>query len=158
MACPLSFVSVGDATEGDTVPMSSLISGALRLAVSGPLPIEDVWERYTQPKWWTHWAPHIRKVDYPHEVVKPGTMGRVTGVGGVVAHFRIDAVDAATHAWAWSVQSGPIRVSFEHGVDVAAPGSGRQSTAWLVMHGLWPVILGYAPMARYSLSRLVKPV
>lgn len=142
----------------DTVTMSPLILGALRLAASGPLPIEDVWERYTQPEWWPQWAPHMRNVEYRHAIVTPGTTGRVEGVGGVVAHFYIDAVDTVAHTWAWSVRSGPIRVCFEHGVDVAPRTSRRQSVAWLVMHGLWPVVLGYAPIARYSLRRLVRPV
>lgn len=138
--------------------MSSLVSGALRLSASGSLPIDDVWTRYTQPVWWPQWAPHMRGVDYADVVVTPGTTGRVTGVGGVRADFRIDAVDVEARTWAWSVRSGPIRVSFEHGVVPASPGSRHGSAAWLVMHGLWPVILGYAPIARYSLGRLVTPV
>ncbi|MDO5736323.1 MAG: hypothetical protein Q4P15_07595 [Propionibacteriaceae bacterium] len=138
--------------------MGSFVTGALRLSASGPLSLEDVWERYTEPRWWHHWAPHIRQVDYPEAVVTPGTAGRVTGVGGVVADFRIDAVDVAARTWSWSVRSGPIRVSFVHGVDAAPPGSRHVSVAWLTMHGLWPVVLGYAPIARYSLGRLVKPV
>lgn len=142
----------------ETVAMGSLVSGALRLSASRPLPIGDVWERYSQPRWWRQWAPHMREVDYPHAVVTPGTTGRITGVGGVVADFRIDAVDVAAHTWSWSVRSGPFRVSFEHGVDAAPPGSRRGSVAWLVMHGPWPVLLGYVPIARYSLGRLLKSV
>ena len=49
--------------------MSSPLSGSLRLSASGSLPVDEVWERYTQPVWWPHWAPHIRAVDYPHAVV-----------------------------------------------------------------------------------------
>lgn len=137
--------------------MSSPLFGTLRLSASGPLPVDEVWDRYTQPVWWPWWAPHLRKVDYPGPVVRPGTTGRVTGVGGVVAVFRIDAVDEAARTWSWSVDAGPLRLSFEHGVDVAAPDSGQVSTAWLVVHAPWPVVLGYAPIARYSLGRLVTP-
>jgi len=131
--------------------------GRLRLAASGPLPVDHVWARYTQPEWWPRWAPHIREVDYGHPVVRPGTSGRVKGVGGVIAHFRIDALDAAARTWSWSVRSGPLRLSFEHGVDAASPGSGKTTTAWLVVHGAWPLVIGYAPVARYSLGRLVSP-
>lgn len=137
--------------------MSSPLFGTLRLSASGPLPVDEVWDRYTQPVWWPRWAPHLREVDYPGPVVRPGTTGRVTGVGGVVAVFRIDAVDEAARTWSWSVDAGPLRLSFEHGVEAAAPESGQVSTAWLVVHALWPVVLGYAPIARYSLGRLVTP-
>ncbi len=100
------------------------LSGSLRLSASGSLPADEVWERYTQPVWWPQWAPHIREVDYPEAAVTPGSTGRVTGVGGVVALFRIDAVDDVARTWSWSVRSGPLRLSFEHGVDPAAPSSG----------------------------------
>ena len=91
--------------------------------------------------------------------MRPGTTGRVTGVGGVVAVFRIDAVDHEARTWSWSVRSGPLRLSFDHGVDPAAPGAGPVggSTAWLVTHALWPVAVGYAPLARLALGRLVAP-
>ncbi|MHA6524741.1 SRPBCC family protein [Tessaracoccus sp. G1721] len=135
--------------------MTSLLRGTLRLRARGPLPVDEVWQRYTQPAWWPRWAPHLREVDYPAPVVTPGTTGRVRGVGGVVAHFRIDAVDEAARTWSWSVTSGPLRLSFEHGVDAAPPGSGEVSSAWLVVHAAWPVALGYAPIARHALRRLV---
>lgn len=137
--------------------MSTSSTAALRLAASGPLSVDEVWGRYTRPELWPTWAPHIRKVDYCEPVVTPGTTGRVKGVGGVVAHFRIDAVDEAARTWSWSVRSGPVRLSFEHGVDVAPPGSGEASTAWLVIHAAWPVAIGYAPIARLALGRLVRP-
>ncbi len=141
----------------ETEKMSSVLHGELRLSASGPLPVEDVWERYTQPVWWPRWAPHLREVDYPEPTVVPGTTGRVKGVGGVVATFRIEAVDEAARTWSWSVRFGPLRVHFEHGVNMAAPGSDQVSEAWLVMRAPWPVVLGYAPVARFSLSRLVSP-
>ena len=135
--------------------VTSRCLGSLRLSASGPLPVDEVWVRYTRPEWWTRWAPHLREVGYPEPVVRPGTTGRVRGVGGVVADFSIDAVDVARRSWAWSVRVGPLRLSFEHGVEVAASESKHASTAWLVVHGPWPVLMAYAPVARYSLGRLV---
>ena len=87
-------------------PRRSPFSGALRLSASGRRPVDEVWERYTRPACWPRWAPHLREVDYPEPVVTPGTTGRVIGVGGVVAVFRIDAVDVAARTWSWSVRSG----------------------------------------------------
>ena len=137
--------------------MKSLMRGTLRLTVSGPRSVDEVWERYSQPVWWPLWAPHLREVDYPEPVVVPGTTGRVRGVGGVVALFRIDAVDEAARTWSWSVACGPLRLSFEHGVDEAQPGLGERSEAWVVVLGAWPVVIGYAPIARHALARLVAP-
>ena len=137
--------------------MRSLFSGALRLSASGPLPVEQVWHRYTRPACWPRWAPHLREVDYAGPSVTPGTTGTVTGLGGLVAVFRIDAVDEAARTWSWSVRSGPLRLTFDHGVDAAPPGVGRGSTAWVVVHAFWPLALAYAPIARLSLGRLVRP-
>ena len=148
---------LGSSSVSSLAWLSSLASGSLRLSATGPLDPEAVWERYTRPVWWPVWAPHLRRVDYPDAVVTPGTTGRVTGVGGVVAVFRIDAVDHEARTWSWSVRSGPLRLRLEHGVDPAEPGSEHPlgSTAWLVTHAPWPVALGYAPAARWSLHRLV---
>ena len=76
-----------------------------------------------------------------------------------MAVFRIDAVDHEARTWSWSVRSGPLRLSFDHGVDPAEgdPGRATGSTAWLVTHALWPVAVGYAPLARLALGRLVAP-
>jgi hypothetical protein len=141
------------------VHLTSLLSGSLQLSATGPLAPDQVWQRYTRPARWTEWSPHLREVDYPDAVVRPGTTGRVTGVGGVVAVFRIDAVDHDARTWSWSVRSGPLRLAFDHGVGRAAPGSEHPggSTAWLVTHALWPVAAGYAPLARLALGRLVAP-
>jgi hypothetical protein len=135
--------------------LTSMLSGSLRLSATGPVHPDEVWDRYTRPARWPGWSPHLREVDYPQAVVQPGTTGRVTGVGGLVAVFRIDAVDHEARTWSWSVRSGPLRLSFDHGVEPAEGDSG--STAWLVTHALWPVAVGYAPLARLALGRLVTP-
>ena len=81
-----------------------------------------------------------------------------------MAVFHIDAVDEEARTWSWSVRSGPLRLSFDHGVDPVAgvtpstrpePGRMPGARAWLVTHALWPVAVGYAPLARLSLGRLV---
>jgi hypothetical protein len=138
--------------------LTSMLSGSLRQSATGPVDPDEVWARFTQPARWPGWSPHVREVDYPDAVVQPGTTGRVTGVGGVVAVFRIDAVDHEARTWSWSVRSGPMRLSFDHGVD-EAPVSDHAggSTAWLVTHALWAVAVGYAPVARLALGRLVSP-
>ncbi len=139
--------------------LTSMLFGSLRLSATGAVHPDEVWDRYTRPARWPGWSPHLREVDYPEAVVRPGTTGRVTGVGGVVAVFRIDAVDHEARTWSWSVRTGPLRLSFDHGVDPAEgdPGRAPGSTAWLVTHALWPVAVGYSPLARLALGRLVSP-
>lgn len=129
------------------------LSGSLRLSADGLLDPDTVWARYTEPARWSSWAPHISAVDYGRRVVEPGATGRVTGVAGVVAVFRVESVDHEARTWSWSTRSGPLRVSFDHGVEPAGPGT----RAWVVIHALWPVAVGYAPVARWSLERLVTP-
>jgi hypothetical protein len=129
------------------------LTGSLSLDATGRLHPEAVWSRYTEPARWSTWAPHLREVDYPLQVVQPGTSGRVTTLGGLVAVFRIDAVDHDARTWSWSVRSGPLRLSLDHGVHADGDGS----RAWLVTHALWPVAAGYAPLARWALQRLVTP-
>ena len=138
----------------------SILDGSMRVSATGDLPPEHAWARYTQPRRWPEWAPQVREVDYPHEVVRAGTHGRVRGPGGLVAVFTVDAVDPAARTWSWSVRSGPLRVSFDHGVEpvggAGGPGAaGGGSTAWAVVRGPWPVVVGYVPVARWALGRLV---
>lgn len=121
------------------------------LSATGPADPDAVWDRYTRPALWSTWSPHIREVDYPYAVVQSGSTGRVTGVGGVVAVFHIESVDEVERTWSWRVRSGPLRVAFDHGVD-AVPGGSR---AWLVTHAMLPVTVGYSPLARWALGRLV---
>jgi hypothetical protein len=139
--------------------LTSMLSGSLRLSATGAVHPDEVWDRYTRPARWPGWSPHLREVDYPENVVQPGTTGRVTGVGGVVAVFRIEAVDHEARTWSWSVRSGPLRLSFDHGVDPgeSGPFGAGGSTAWLVTYALWPVALGYTPLAKLALDRLVTP-
>lgn len=130
--------------------MTRLWTGQLRLTARGPAHLDEVWARYTHLARWTGWAPHLRDVEYPRDVIVPGTAGRVRGLG-LAARFRIDSLDEETHTWAWTVQVGPLRVTFDHGVDGEQDGS----TAWVVIHAPWPIAVGYAPIARYALGRLV---
>ena len=63
----------------------------------------------------------------------------------------VDAVDADLRRWVWTVRLGPITLRLEHGV--LAQGDG--SRTWLTVNGPLPLIVGYAPLARFALGRLV---
>jgi hypothetical protein len=131
----------------------SVLTGSIRLSAEGPLDPDAVWRRYTEPARWNTWAPHLSEVDYPHKRVRAGTTGRASGPGGVVALFRVESVDPDARTWSWSVRTGPLRLSFDHGVDEV----GADSRAWVVIHAPWPVAIGYAPVARWALEKLVTP-
>lgn len=124
--------------------------GKLRLTARGPADVGEVWARYTQPRRWAGWAPHLREVQYPEGVIEPDTTGIVRGMG-LAARFRIDSLDEEARTWAWTVRLGPLQVTFDHGVGEEPNGS----CAWVVIHAPWPVVVGYAPIARYALGRLV---
>ncbi len=61
------------------------------------------------------------------------------------------AVDEAAREWTWEARLGPLRLRLEHGVTAHPAGS----ATWLRVHGPLPVIMGYAPVARIALGRLV---
>lgn len=66
--------------------------------------------------------------------------------------FEVTDVDAKGRRWSWRAVLGPIRMSFDHGVEVRGEGS----LTWLTMHGPLPLLVLYAPLARLALHRLVR--
>lgn len=124
-----------------------------RLVAIGRLHPDTAWARYTRPAAWPTWAPHIRAVDHPLDVVEPGATGVVHGPPGITATFVVDAVDHEARRWTWTVRSGPLRLSFDHGVDPHPVGC----AAWMSTDAAWPLALGYAPLASWALGRLVTP-
>ncbi len=130
----------------------------LSLSVSGTAPAALAWERYADPQLWPTWSPQIQRVQT--------AMPRLTAGGAGTVHaglfprptigvpFEVLEVDEESMTWTWRVRLGPgglVRLQLAHGV--RADGSG--STTWLRVHGPLPVVLGYAPVARLALGRLV---
>lgn len=130
----------------------------------GPVPADEVWDRYVVPARWTSWAPHLTGVSASDAMIRPGTTGHVTAVGVVRAAFVIDEVDAASRSWSWTVRLGPIVLHLVHrvldpepvsdaepGRSQAQPGSASQ----VVITGPRLVVLPYLPVMRLALRRLV---
>ncbi|GAA3340587.1 hypothetical protein GCM10020358_28780 [Amorphoplanes nipponensis] len=65
------------------------------ITVEGPRATEDVWDRYVRPRRWPEWSPQIRSVDYPGDLLSPGTSGVVHGPAGLPVPFQIIGVDDA---------------------------------------------------------------
>jgi hypothetical protein len=129
----------------------STVMTALTLHANGDAHPDVVWERYAQPGNWATWAPQIRRVEASAARLAPGMTGRVVGVGGVSVGFVVDDVDEQARRWSWRAHLGPITLHLTHGVR-ARPGG---SATWLTVDGLLPVVIAYAPLARFALGRLV---
>jgi hypothetical protein len=125
------------------------------LHATGPETSGEVWERYAVPARWPEWAPQITAVDVPAPRLVAGVRGRVRGPAGVVLPFVVDAVDEAARQWAWTVSLGPVRLHLLHWV---AEGPDGGSTTGLRLDGPAPLVLGYAPLARVAIGRLVHPL
>ena len=120
------------------------------LSATGPVPAAEAWRRYARLELWPTWSPQLRRTE-PGGVLTPGLTGRVYGPLGVHADFTVDRVDVPARCWAWTVRRGPLTVRLTHGVRSTTAGS----RTWLLLDGPAPVVLGYAPLARYALHRLV---
>lgn len=124
----------------------------LTVAASGGADPDVVWDRYVHPARWSEWSPQIRSVDYPDPTIGAGGRGAVHGPCGVGVAFEILAVDGDKRCWAWRVRVAGIRLELGH--DVFQQGSGSRTT--LDISGPAPVVIGYAPIARIALGRLVR--
>jgi hypothetical protein len=126
---------------------------ALTLHATGPEAPAEVWERYAVPARWREWAPQITGVDLPTGRLAAGARGRVLGPLGLALPFVVDSVDEATRRWSWTVSVGPVRLRLLHWV---AEGPDGGSTTGLRMDGPAPLVVGYAPLARLAIGRLVR--
>lgn len=125
------------------------------VAASGPAGPDVVWDRYIHPGRWHEWSPQISSVDYPDESLRPGGRGTVHGPCGIAVKFQIIAVDREKRCWSWRVTLGGITLEMLHEVlPVNATRDVTQTT--LEINGPAPIVLGYLPVARIALGRLVR--
>ncbi|MBL7255702.1 SRPBCC family protein [Paractinoplanes lichenicola] len=119
--------------------------------VFGPRDVGDAWDRYVQPARWAEWSPQIRSVDYAEPELRERTGGVVHGPLGVRVPFVILRV-SPPQSWLWAVFVAGASVQLSHRVEPAATGT----RATLMINGPAPMVLGYLPLARLALRRLVK--
>ena len=124
----------------------------LTVEASGAADPDTVWDRYVHPARWHEWSPQIRSVDYADPTIGAGGRGTVHGPCGVGVAFEILAVDHETRCWAWRVSVAGVTLVLGH--DVLAQGSGTRTR--LDITGPAPVVIGYVPVARIALGRLVR--
>lgn len=127
----------------------------LNLQAHGVAPVTKAWERYADPTLWSTWSPQIQRVETTMDRLVAGGTGTVRA--GLLAWptigvpFEVLEVDEPAMEWTWRARLGPVSLRLEHGVTAHL----RGSTTWLRVHGPRAVILGYAPVARLALGRLV---
>ena len=126
----------------------------LTIEAQGGASPEVVWDRYVHPGRWHEWSPQIRSVDCTDDTIAGGTTGTVHGPCGIGVDFEILDVDVEKQCWSWRVVAVGIRLTLGHGVDAGPGESGCRTT--LTIDGPPPVVVGYAPLARVALSRLVR--
>lgn len=123
------------------------------LHVAGDATPAQAWERYAVPARWPEWAPQISRVETSAPRLVTAMSGRVVGPLGIGVDFVVDDVDELTRTWSWTVHLGPVRLLLHHTVRDDIDGC---STS-LRIEGPLGVVLPYAPVARYALTRLVRP-
>ncbi|MGY1811170.1 SRPBCC family protein [Blastococcus sp. SYSU D00820] len=127
----------------------------LTVHASGPIGPREAWQRYARPARWPEWAPQITGVEFPLPRLAAGERGRVRGPAGVTLPFVVDAVDEAARQWSWTVSLGPVRLRLLHWVTDGPDGG---STTGLRITGPAPLVVGYVPLARLAIGRLVRPL
>ncbi len=119
----------------------------VRVRRRGPAGKHEMWARCRDPEWWPTWMTGVRRVQ-AHELLEPGLEGELELAGGLRARFEVIDVDDRSAAWTRVVRLGPFRVRIEQRVD--------EGFAWIEVSGAFPLPLLYAPIARGSLSRLLR--
>ncbi|MET0866218.1 MAG: SRPBCC family protein [Nakamurella sp.] len=125
------------------------------VGASGPAAVDEVWDRYIHPQRWSEWSPQISSVDCSDDTITAGSTGTVHGPCGVGVDFLILQVDHQQRSWSWQVKAAFVTLELVHGVEaVAGRDPGTRTT--LEVAGPAPVVIGYLPIARIALGRLVR--
>lgn len=122
------------------------------IGAAGRLTVKEAWERYADLSLWPTWAPQISRVEASGDRLGFGVTGSLFGPFDVpVADFVIEAVDERAHRWSWTVRRWPITLKLDHALIKQGGGSATS----LRIEGPLPVLVAYAPIARFALQRLV---
>ncbi len=128
----------------------------LTIGAVGVASPDVAWGRYVHPDLWHTWSPQISSVDATDSTLQAGTTGTVHGPVGVSVPFTVLDVDHDKRSWSWRVTAFGIELTLQHAVRVCNEKILGGSATTLVIDGPAPVAIGYAPLARVALGRLVR--
>lgn len=128
----------------------------LSIGATGTADPDVAWDRYVHPSLWPTWSPQITSVDAADSTLRAGTTGTVHGPLGVTVPFTVLHVNAEHRSWSWRVTAVGITLTLHHLVRLSNEKAMGGSSTMLVIDGPAPVVLGYAPLARIALGRLVR--
>ena len=126
------------------------------VSASGPADPDDVWDRYVHPARWHEWSPQIMSVDYPDASLSTGGSGTVHGPCGIAVDFEVLSIDDEKRCWSWRVTVLGISLTLDHDVRAVAAAGPDTALTTLDISGPAPMVIGYAPIARLALNRLVR--
>ncbi len=136
------------------LPRTLMLTRTLSIGATGGAPAALVWRRYTRPELWSSWSPQIVGVDCDDEVIRTGSTGVVHALLGVDVPFEVTSFDDPGMRWVWTARLPlAIRLHLTHVVEAMPTGS----RTVLSVTGPLPVVLGYLPLARLAIGRLVRP-
>ena len=119
----------------------------VRVARRGPAGKYEMWRRCRDLQQWPTWMAGVRDVEASGDL-RPGLEGALVLPGGVRVAFDVLAVDTLGPAWTRVLRLGPLRLEVEHHVD--------EGFGLVDVSGPFPLPLLYVPLARRSLSRLLR--
>lgn len=119
----------------------------VRIRRRGPAGKYEMWARCRDPERWPSWLALVRGVR-ARGLLRPGLEGELVLVGRLRVSFDVLDVDDVGTTWTRLVRLGPFRLRIEQRVD--------EGFAWILATGAFPLVLAYAPLARRSLSRLLR--
>ena len=97
-------------------------------------------------------SPPLSSTDPAPRRIAPGLRGVVVGPVGVQVPFEVLAVDEAEMTWTWRVRAASAELTLDHSVTPHRDGCRTD----LTITGPAPLVIGYAPVARFALTRLVR--
>lgn len=126
------------------------------IQVRGTSSPELAWERYYYFAKWSEWSPLIQSVESDDEHLQPGRTGTVRGPCELGIKFTVIAVDEQARTWDWKVVVPVLgsTLRLHHAVTEDMNGCATE----LIIEGAALLVLGYLPLARLALTRLVRRV
>jgi hypothetical protein len=121
-----------------------------RIEARGPVPAEEVWDRYATLARWPEWSPQISRVEASADRLALGVRGTVY-VGGVLPlRFTVTSCRSEDRTWSWQVRWD--RSPSTSTTPCTGRGPGSRST--LSLSGPALLVAAYAPLAQLALRRL----